>query len=91
MPKLKLFKRDVLIAPVDTSVVEKSIVYVKREDENKKKLNYFEVLDVSSQVTMVKPGDIILLEYMKHTLVMEWNNKMCAITSEDEISAVIDK
>lgn len=91
LKKLKLLKKDILITPKDINEVTDSIIHVVKADEQKEKLNYFDVIDVSEQVTMVKPGDVILLEYMHHTIPMDWNGRMCSVTSEDEVVAVFDK
>ena len=90
MQKLRLFKKDILIEPYKKNDVHKSILHVVEEDEGKEKLNYFKVLQVSSQVTMVKENDIILVEHLVHTPPMMWNDKMCAIVSEDDVVAVIE-
>lgn len=89
--KLKLLKKDVLIKPKDINDVSNSLIHIFKEDEQKEKLNFFEVLAVSDQVTMVKEGDIVLLEFLQHTIPMLWNDEKCAITSEDDIAAVIEE
>lgn len=88
--KLRLLKKDILVTPKNINEVEKSTIHIVSDSEQKEKLNYFEVLVVSDQVTMVKPGDIIILGYMNHMSPIEWEGKMCAITSEDMVEAVIE-
>lgn len=89
--KLRLLKKDVLIKPKDSNEVTNSVIHVAKEDEQKEKMNFFEVLSVSDEVTMVKEGDTILLKYLQHTIPMLWNDELCAITSEDDIDAVIEE
>ena len=48
-------------------------------------------MDVSHRVTLVKPGDVILLEAAKHTIPMIWKDIQCAITSEKDIVAIIEE
>ena len=89
--KIRLLKKDVLIKPKDINDVVKSIIHIHKEDEGKEKLNYFEVLEVSPNVTMVNKGDTVLIEHLQHTMPVIINDERCAVTSEDDIVAVIEQ
>lgn len=88
--KMKLLKRDILIRALDINERIDSVIHVQLAEQHTDKLNYFEVLQVSDQVTMIKAGDTILLDHLKHTPPFFWNDVKCAVTSEDDVSAVID-
>ncbi len=90
MKKLRLFRRDILIEPYKKNEVHKSIIHVVEEDEGKEKLNYFKVLQVSTKVTMINEGDIVLIEHLDHTVPMLFNDIKCAVTSEDDVVAIMD-
>jgi co-chaperonin GroES (HSP10) len=91
MKKLRLFRKDVLIEPFKKNDLNSSIIHIVEEDEGKQKLNYFKVLQVSEKVTMVNVGDVVLIEHLDHTVPMLFNDTKCAVTSEDDIVAVIEK
>jgi len=90
MQKLRLFKKDILITPIKKNDVRSSIIHVVEDEEGQEKLNYFKVLQVSEKVTMVKEGDVVLVEHLGHTPPMVWNDVKCAVTSEDDVVAVLD-
>lgn len=89
MQKLKLMHKDVLIKPRSKNEFVKTSLLLmdqKKGDD----INFYEVLDVSDRVTMVKRGDVVLIEGANHTVPMLWNDERCAITSEDDIVGVIE-
>lgn len=90
--KLRLMRRDVLIKSKNKNEFLRTdnLIYVP-EDKKEDKIQFYEVLIISDKVTMFKVGDIILLEWGEHTLPMEWNGIRCAVTSEDDILAVLEK
>jgi len=89
--KIRLLKKDILIRPMDVNEYTSSIIYIKKDNQHEDKLNYFEVLQVSDQVTLMKAGDTIMLEHLKHTPPFMLNSVKCAVTSEDDVAAVIEK
>jgi co-chaperonin GroES (HSP10) len=91
MKKLRLFRKDVLIEPFKKNDLGTSLIHVVESDEGKQKLNYFKVLQVSDKVTMFGVGDVILIEHLDHTVPMLFNDIKCAVTSEDDVVAVIEK
>jgi co-chaperonin GroES (HSP10) len=88
MTNLRLLHNDVLIRSKKLEV--SSTIAVVQKNERKEKLNAFEVISVSPNVTLVKPGDTILVNYGEHTIPMLWNGETCAITSENSIAAVLE-
>lgn len=90
MQKLRLFKRDILIEPCEKNEIFKSVIHVVEAEEGQEKFNYFKVLQISDKVTMVKENDIIMVEHLNHTPPILWNDKMCAVTSEDDVVAVLE-
>lgn len=88
--KIRLLKKDVLIRPMDINEYTDSVIHIKKDDQHTDYLNYFEVLQISDEVTLMKAGDTVLLKHLQHTPPFELNGVMCAVTSEDEISAVIE-
>lgn len=89
--KIRLLKKDILIRPLDVNEYTNSIIHIKKENQHEDKLNYFEVLQVSDQVTLMKTGDTIMLDHLKHTPPFVLNNIKCAVTSEDDVAVVIEK
>lgn len=91
--ELKLLNKDVMITEVDQQKYKgasESDIVIIESDEKQKNLQYHEVVNVSSRVTEVKVGDIILLELAKHTIPVMLNNRRYAITSEDDIVGVVE-
>lgn len=88
---IKLLKKDILIRPMDINEYSDSAIYIKKKEQHTDKLNYFEVLQVSDKVTLMKAGDTILLDHLKHTPPFELNNIKCAVTSEDDVAVVLEK
>lgn len=76
---------------MDINEYASTIIHIKKVEQHTDKLNYFEVLQVSDKVTLMKAGDTILLDHLVHTPPFEFNGVMCAVTSEDEVSAVIEQ
>jgi co-chaperonin GroES (HSP10) len=89
--ELVLLRKDVLLKPYDYDKVNPSnIIVVEDEKQTDKAMGYYEVLKTSSDVTEVKPGDVVVLEFRKHTIPMRWEGDLCAITSEEDIVAVLE-
>ena len=90
--EMRMLRKDVLVTQKDYYEIHKSEagIIVVDDQVGKEKLNYFEVLKVSKNVTMVKEGDIILLEHLTHTPPQLIDNKMCAVVSEDDIVGVLE-
>ena len=87
----RLMRRDILIRPMDINEYTNSIIHIHKEEQHTDKLNYFEVLKVSDQVTLMKEGDTILLHHLEHMPPFEYDGIMCTVTSEDDVAAVIPK
>lgn len=87
---IKLLREDILIKKHPLKNMLSSIIDVISDDEQKEKLNWFEVLSVSENVTEVVVGDVILLEYLKHTIPVELDGEMCAITEQQYIVGVLE-
>jgi len=87
----RLMRRDILLRPMDVNEYTDSVIHIQKAEQHTDKLNYFEVLQVSEQVTMMKTGDTVLLRHLEHMPPFEFNGVMCTITSEDDVEAVIEK
>ena len=81
---------DVLIKPRDKNDFVSTNFFLGF-DKKEEDIKFYEVMDVSHRVTNVKPGDVILLETAKHTIPMIWKDIHCAITSEEDIVAIIEE
>lgn len=88
--KLKLFRKDILVTPIDKNEVYNSIIHVVESEEQREELNFFKVLKISKEVTEVVEGDIILLGMGKHTPPTIIDGIRVAITSENDVEAVIE-
>jgi co-chaperonin GroES (HSP10) len=87
---LVLLKRDILVKPLKYQEVHQtSIIVVDDESSKRDAAQFFEVLQVSKEVTMIKKGDTIVIHQGMHTIPMLWEDVMCAITSEDDVLAVL--
>ena len=91
MQSIRLFSKDILIKPVKAETHMSSVIHVVYKEDHQEGLNRHEVLQIADDVTEVKVGDVILLDYMDHTPVMEWNNIRCAITNEKNIVGVFEE
>jgi hypothetical protein len=89
--EIRLLRKDVLITSIDKNEVVKSVIHVIEHDEQQQALNYFKVLRVSDKVTEVVPGDIIILGMGNHTVPVMVENMLVAVTSEDDIEAVVEE
>lgn len=89
--KIRLLNKDVLITPINKNEVFESIIHVVESDEHQQPLNYFRVLKVSPEVTEVQKDDIIMLRMGNHTPVVYVDTFRVAITSEDDVEAVVEK
>lgn len=88
--KIKLFRKDVIITPYEKNALNGSIIHVVEYDEGKEGLNFFKVLRVSDKVESVKEGDIVILKMGKHTPPSQFGDVRAAITSEDDIEAIVE-
>ena len=86
---IRPLNNDVLITPINYCDLFPSRLFVINPEERNNKINFFKVLAVSAKVTAVKIGDVILVEYGKHTPPVMMDGIRCAITAEKDISAVL--
>lgn len=89
--ELVLLKKDILVKPLKyQDVHQTSIIVVDDESSKVDAAQYFEVLKISDKVTMIKEGDTVIIHQGMHTIPMLWEDVMCAITSEDDVLAVLE-
>jgi len=88
---IRLLKKDILIRPMDINEYSESVIHIAKEDQHQDAVNYFEVLQISDKVTLMDAGDTILLDHLHHTPPFELNGVMVAVTSEDDVAAVLPK
>ena len=89
--RLVLLKKDILVEPVKNQEVNPSEIIVVDSEEKNEALLYFRVLVISDNVTMVREGDVIILQHGDHTPPVRWNGVLCAVTSEDDVVAVLEE
>jgi len=87
--ELTMLHRDILIKSKNKNDYISTTILLLN-DSKEDKINFYEVLGVSKKVTMIKIGDIILLENANHTVPIMWNDQRCAITSEDDVVGVLE-
>jgi co-chaperonin GroES (HSP10) len=88
--ELKMIHKDILIKSKNkNNYISTSIILPK--DSKDDKINFYEVIKISKKVTMVKNGDIILLENGNHTIPIMWKDQRCAVTSEDDVIGVLEE
>lgn len=87
----RLMRRDILLRPMDVNEYTSSIIHIHKRDQHTEALNYFEVLQISEKVTMMEVGDTVLLPHLKHMPPFTFDGVRCAVTSEDEVIAVLPK
>lgn len=90
--KLKLLKKDILIKKKSINEITKSRIHLVLADEQKEGANYFEVVQVSPEVTEFKAGDTILLPFGAHTIpfVMD-DGQEYAISDELQVMGVLEE
>ena len=87
---IRLLKKDILITPFNKNDLGESVIHLIDDGKQEDSLNYFEVLKVSEKVVEVKKGDIIILSIGNHTAPVMVDNKRVAITSEEDVEAVVE-
>ena len=76
---LKLFKEDILVKEYPIEKVMSSIIDVVKGDEQKEKLNYFEVLKVADAVTDVSASSPVKTVANAASIVRRSNTRSIAL------------
>lgn len=89
----KLIRKDILIKLKPEHEVKKSAIYYK-EDIDNNKIQHFEVLKVSDNVTLVKVGDIVGISWLNCTSQFDGmfngvREKM-GISDEDQVEFILE-
>ena len=84
----RLLHKDILIKHRNTNDFTGSSIRLL-DDENKSDLMYFEVLQVSPDVTEIEVGDVVILPWPNVMMPFLLNGERVTITSEDEVWAVL--
>lgn len=90
----RLLKKDILIEMKPKMAVNKGIIHVKESIEESS-IQFFTVLLVSPDVTLVKAGDTIAMSWKRITspFMAEFKGRTVkvGITSEEEVDVVVEE
>lgn len=95
LSELRPMKKDVVVKLKRKNEVEGFSRFIVQENTEESKIQYFEVLKKSDEVTMMEVGDIIMCEWTRMTppfQVLDDNGVLMdvGVTSQDEIIAVVE-
>lgn len=93
MTDLKLLRNDILLQRIDEEVMQKKEgqLIVIPFNKNQDTLRFYNVLAIGPEVSEVKVGDTLLMNWSEMTPPFAHDNVFYQITDESKVLAVVDE
>ncbi len=89
---LRLFRKDILIRPVDKNLLSKSVIQIYGTDRQAatNDVQYYEVLSTGPDCREIKKGDTVMMKWIDTMPMFELDGKKTTLTDESRVMGICE-